>query len=171
MDFLELAKKRFSVRNYTDQQIEQEKLDKILEAARIAPTAANNQPQRIYVLQSEEAIAKIRGITRCAFNAPTVLLVGYDADEDWKNALEDGVHSGEEDASIVATHMMLEAWNLGIGSCWVNVFPNTDTAKAFGLPESVKLVLVMPMGYAAENAKPAPKHANKKETRDFVQVL
>ena len=171
MDFLELAKERFSVRNYTDQQIEQEKLDMILEAARIAPTAANNQPQRIYVLQSEEAVAKIRSITRCAFNAPTVLLIGYDENEDWKNALEDGIHSGEEDASIVATHMMLEAWNLGIGSCWVNVFPNTDTAKAFGLPESVKLVLVMPMGYAAENTKPAPKHANKKELGDFVQVL
>jgi len=171
MEFLELAKERFAVRNYKEQQIEQEKLDKILEAAQVAPTAANYQAQRIYVLQSEEALAKIRSITRCAFNAPTVMMVGYDADEDWKNALEEGVHSGEQDASIVATHMMLEAWELGIGSCWVNVFPNTETAEKFGLPDNIKLVLLMPMGYPADNAVPSPKHSIMKDVSEFTQML
>jgi len=171
MEFLELAKERFAVRNYKEQQIEQEKLDKILEAAQVAPTAANYQAQRIYVLQSEEALAKIRSITRCAFNAPTVMMVGYDADEDWKNAQEEGVHSGEQDASIVATHMMLEAWELGIGSCWVNVFPNTETAEKFGLPDNIKLVLLMPMGYPADNAVPSPKHSIMKDVSEFTQML
>ena len=75
MDFFELTKARYSVRKYADRPVEQDKLDKILAAGANAPTAKNQQPQRIYVLQSAEAIEKIRGITRCAFDAPVVLLV------------------------------------------------------------------------------------------------
>ena len=133
MDFLELAARRCSIRNFSDRQIEQDKMDRILEAARLAPTGANLQPQKIYVLQSEEAIKKIRGLTECAFNAPTVLLVTYDKNKEWKNALEEGYSCGQQDASIVAAHMMLEACELGLSSCWVNVFPPTKLMQAFGL--------------------------------------
>ena len=171
MDFMELMKERYSVRKYKDQQIEPEKLDQILEAARVAPTACNNQPQRIYVLQSEEAITKIRGITKFAFNAPTVFLIGYDAEEDWRNPFESGIHSGEQDVSIVATQMMLEAWSLGIGSCWVNGFSYSKAVEAFGIPANIRLVLAMPMGYAADDSKPAPGHGDKKNIQKTVQYL
>jgi len=69
MTFMELAKARYSVRKFSDKPIEKEKLDAILEAGRIAPTGHNYQPYRVYVLQSPEALEKIRGLTRCAFNA------------------------------------------------------------------------------------------------------
>ena len=72
---------RFSVRDYKGTVIEDEKLDAILEAGRIAPTAANIQPLRVYVIKSEEGLSKICAITPCAFNAPVVLMVAYDADK------------------------------------------------------------------------------------------
>ncbi|MBR1810109.1 MAG: nitroreductase family protein [Clostridia bacterium] len=160
MDFLELAKERYSVRKFTDKQVEQDKLDKILEAGNVAPTAVNFQPQKIYVLQSAQALEKARALCSCTYGAPTILLFAYDDDKDWDNPKQAGIHSGEQDVSIVATHIMLEAWNLGVASCWVNLFPNYEIAKAFGLPENEKVVLMMPLGYAAEDAKPIEKWHN-----------
>lgn len=118
-DFLELARARWSVRSFSSRQVEPDKLDLILKAGQIAPTAVNYQPQKIYVLQSLEALGKIRAITRSAYNAPTVLLVCYDTRLSWKSPFVEGYDCGEMDASIVCTHMMLEAWDIGIGSCWL----------------------------------------------------
>ena len=171
MEFTSLIRERFSVRDYADKPIEEEKLQAILEAGRIAPTAANKQPQRVYVIRSSKGLEKIRSITRCAFNAPAVLLFTYDEEEQWKSPLEPGFTSGHQDVSIVATHMMLAAWDLGIGSCWVNFFPNSETVKAFGLPETEKAVLLLPIGYPAEGAKPAPMHSKKKDMDQLVKYL
>ncbi len=171
MDFMTLANNRFSVRNYSEKQIEKEKLDKILEAAHIAPTAKNQQSPRIYVIQSEEGIEKIRSLTRCAYNAPTVMIIAYEESEQYFNEMEEKISSGQQDASIVATHMMLEAADLGVGSVWVDVFPNTKTAEAFNLPKSVKPVCLMPMGYAAEGAKPAPMHESYRPLDEMVKFI
>ena len=119
MTFQELARMRYSVRAYQDTPIEEEKLNQILEAGRIAPTACNNQPQKIYVARSEEARKKLASVSRCTFGAPVILVVCYDHDRNWKNRLMPGYESGETDAAIVCTHMMLQAAELGIGSCWV----------------------------------------------------
>jgi nitroreductase len=171
MSFLELAKDRFSVKQFTDRPVEKEKLDQILKAGNIAPTAANKQCQRIYVIQSEEGIKKINELSACIYGAKTVLMIGYDSAEEWKNPLQEGIHSGDQDASIVATHLMLEAWDLGVGSCWVNYFPNDAVAKAFGLPESEKVVLLLPLGYAPEGAEPLPTHFACKPIEDTVKYL
>ena len=171
MKFEQVIRERFSVRQYAERPIEEEKLRAVLEAGRIAPTAANKQPQRVYVIRSAEGLEKIRGITRCAFNAPVVLLFAYDADEQWSNPLEEGITSGQQDVSIVATHMMLAAWDEGIGSCWVNFFPNTAVHDAFGLPDNEKVVLLLPLGYPADGAVPAPMHDRKKEMEELVREL
>lgn len=118
-DFLELARARWSVRSFSSRQVEPDKLDLILKAGQIAPTAVNYQPQKIYVLQSPEALGKIRAVTRSTYNAPTVLLVCYDTRLSWKSPFVEGYDCGEMDASIVCTHMMLEAWDIGIDSCWL----------------------------------------------------
>lgn len=170
--FLELAKERYSVRKFTKKQVEKDKLDKILEAGNVAPTAVNYQPQRIYILQSEDALAKAKSVCPCTYGAPTVLLFTYDDNKDWDNPKQSGIHSGEQDVSIVATHMMLEAWNLGVASCWVNLFPNDEVAKVFELPENEKVVLMMPIGYAAEDAKPVEKwHFGHKDIDKIVSYL
>ena len=171
MTFLELAKKRYSVRKFTEQPVEKEKLDKVLEAGNIAPTAKNLQPQRIYVLQSEEALKKAYALTPCCYGAKTVLLFTYDIDEEWTNPLEDMIHSGDQDVSIVATHIMLEAEELGLATCWVNYFPNTKAAEVFGLPESEVVVLMMPIGYAAADAVPTTNHTEKKPIEKTVRYL
>ena len=171
MEYETLIRERYSVRKYAPTPIEDEKLARIVEAGWLAPTGHNDQPQRIYVLRSEEAIARIRGICRCAFDAPVVLMVTMNRDEQWKNPLEPGQASGIEDASIAATQMMLEAWNLGIGSCWVNYIPYTQVHEAFGLPEEEELVLIMPIGYPAEGAHPARIHFETKPLEAMVKYL
>ena len=160
MSFLELAKSRFSIRKFDDRPIEKEKLDLILEAGNVAPTGCNYQPQRIYVIESAEKLAILNEQSKCIFGAKTVLLFAYNADEDWKNPLERGVHSGVQDVSIVATHVMLEAWELGIGTCWVNYFANTKLERALGLPDNERAVLLMPIGYPADDAEPLAKMHN-----------
>ncbi len=168
---MDLAKARYSVRKFSDKPIEKEKMEAILEAGRIAPTGHNYQPYRVYVLQSPEALEKIRGLTRCAFNAPVVLMVTVRKDEEWVNPFEHSIWAGEQDASIVATHMMLEAWELGIGSCWVNYFPVSQTADAFGLDLKEVPLLLLPLGYAAEGVHAAHLHNERRSNEELVKVL
>ena len=128
--FLELATERFSVRNFSDRQVEEEKLEKILQAAKVAPTAVNFQPQKLYVIRSREAIERLAAI-RPLFGAPLAVIICYDDKISWKNTRDNGHDSGEVDAAIITTHMMLEAWELGIGSCWMGAFSPADVAKEF----------------------------------------
>lgn len=169
MTFLELASKRYSARKYKDQPIEKEKLDQVLEAGRIAPTAKNNQPVKIYVLQSKEALEKISTLTPCAFNAPCVLMFAYDTTLKWTNPDEENIHSGVEDCSIVATHVMLEASDLGLATCWVNRFPNTKTAQTFNLAKTMKPILLMPIGYPDD--EPSVRHTQRKAIHEIVKYL
>ena len=169
MEFLDLVRSRYSCRDYKDTPVSDELLNKILEAGNLAPTAKNLQPQRIYVIKSEDNLKKIREITPCAFNAPVVFIFAYDTDEDWKNVRQEGIHSGVEDVSIVATHMMLEATSLGLATCWVNAYPNAVCDEAFNLPSNQKSVLLMPLGYP--NDEPCDRHTMRKDIEATVSYL
>ncbi|MBR1759235.1 MAG: nitroreductase family protein [Lachnospiraceae bacterium] len=172
MNFLELAADRFSVRSFSNRPIEKEKIDKILKAAQLAPTAVNFQPQMIYVLKSDEAMKKINRLCRCIYGAPMVFLICSDERKTWKSRTERGYSSGEMDCSIVCTHMMLEAWEEGIGSVWVRLFDVEAVAKAFDLPHYIKPICLLPVGYAAQDCVPyAPWHDVYRPTEDFVEEL
>ena len=171
MSFLELAKARFSVRSFKADVIENEKLDRILEAGRVAPTACNLQPQRIFVVKSEAMREKLAAICRFTFGAPVILVVGYDTDVCWKNKRMNGHPSGETDAAIVTTHMMLAAYEEGIGSCWVGVFNSDEVKETLGLPQNIIVTALMPMGYPAEDAKPAPFHSEIRKREETVWEL
>jgi nitroreductase len=171
MDFIELAEKRYSVRKYQDRQVSKDDLDKVIRAAMLAPTGKNNQPFRIYVLQSKEAVAKMSEISPCVFGAPTVLLFAYSRSEEWQNPLEEGVHSGDQDVSIVATHAMMEAADIGLGTCWCNYFPNSEAEKAFDLPKDERVVLFMPIGYPADDATPSAMHSACRPVGEVVRYL
>ena len=171
MEFSNVIKERYSVRKYKPDMIWEDELYRILEAGMLAPTGCNYQPQRIYVLKSDEAIAKIRSLSRCAFDAPVVLLIALDETADWKSPLEADCRAGIQDVSIVADHMMLAAWDIGIGSCWVNYFKPGDVKAAFCLPDSETPVLLMPIGYPADDAKPAHLHYESKNMREIVKIL
>ncbi len=169
--FLELCKQRYSVRSFSPKALQQAELDYILEAAKVAPTARNNQPWRIYILQSEEALAKIAGVSDCIFGAPCVFLICCHEEEAWHSPVDEGYHAGEMDASIVCTHMMLAAWELGIGSCWVKRFSTELCRKTFNLEENIKPVCLLPAGYPSENAAPSPRHESFRPLADLVKYL
>lgn len=167
MEFLELAKERYSLRKFSDKKVEDEKLDKILECARVAPTAVNFQPQRILVLDGEEVREKMQACTKYAFNPPMYLLVCYDKKTSWKREY-DGADAGEIDASIAAAHMMFQATELGLGTCWVGAFDPTAAKREFNIPADYEPVVIMPIGYPAENAHPAHLHEKRRAKEEIV---
>lgn len=170
MEFKSVVQNRFSCKKYSDRQVEAEKLQAILEAGRLAPTAKNLQEQRIYVIQSEEALAKVDKVTPCRYGAPTVLIVAFDKNNVFTYP-GDKRDSGVEDAAIVATHMILAAANEGVDSCWLNYFNPDEVAKAFDLPENEEVLMIMDLGYAAEEGKPLPNHFSRKPIEDTVTYI
>ncbi len=164
MDFLELVKeKRYSVRKFKTDKIEKEKLDYILEAGRLAPTAANFQPQRILVIQSEEGLEKVKECTRYQFGAPCVLLVCFDNTTCWKSSQNGNRNGGDVDTSIVLTHIMLAAADQGLGSTWVGAFSHDKARELFNIPEYLQPVAMLPVGYATDDYLPNPWHTKRFE--------
>ena len=172
-DFLTLCRERYSVRSFTDRKVEPEKLEKILEAGRVAPTAVNFQPQVIYVLQSPDSVSRMSGVTPYMFGAPQALLVCYDENICWKNRKHEveGHPSGEMDATIVLTQMMLQAWELGVGSCWVCSFDFKRTRELFNLPENIRPVALLPIGYAAADGVASDRHGRRRPLEETVRYL
>lgn len=156
MDFLELAKRRYSVRVYQDKKVEKEKLDRILEAAHVAPTGGNRQPQHLLVVQSEEGLARL-GKAASIFDAPVAILVCADKEAAWKRPY-DGKTLEEIDASIVTDHMMLEATDLGLGSVWICYFDPEILKREFRIPDTWEPVNLLAIGYAADQAKSPERH-------------
>ncbi|MBR6030142.1 MAG: nitroreductase family protein [Clostridia bacterium] len=170
MEFKDVIRMRYSCKKYCGRQVEREKLDAILNAGRLAPTAKNLQEQRIYVLQSPEALAKIDAVTPCRYGAPTVLVVAFDRNSvfTYPGGKRD---SGIEDAAIVATHMILAAADEGVDSCWINFLDPEKLAEMLGLPENEEVLMVMDLGYAAEGAGPLPNHYSRKGLTETVSCL
>ena len=167
MEFKEVIRNRFSCRKYSAKAIEREKLDAVLEAGRLAPTAKNLQEQHIYVAESEEALARIDKVTPCRYGAPTVLVVAFDKNNVFTYPGEKR-DSGVEDASIVATHMILAAADEGLGSCWINFFEPEKMSDELGLPENEEVLMMLDLGYAADGVKPTPGHSARKPLSETV---
>ena len=170
MEFKEVVKNRYSCKKYSARKLEAAKLEAILEAGRLAPTAKNLQEQHVYVVQSEEILAKIDGVTPCRYGAPAVLVVAFDKNNvfTYPGGKRD---SGVEDATIVATHMILAAADEGVDSCWINFFDPDKMAEAIGLPENEEILMLLDLGYAAEGAGPLPNHSSRKPLAETVSYL
>ena len=174
MTFFELAKNRYSERYFDARPVEQEKIDKILETGRMSPTACNYQPQRIYVIQSEEALKKVRSIRVSHFNAPLMILVCYDSETAWRNPNDrwyEDYCSGEQDATIVAATMMYQAEELGVHSVWLRGFDSQEVAEMFCLPKNHIPVMMFAMGYSSDKSKPSPWHFQRNPLDATVMVL
>ena len=170
MEFSEVIRNRYSCKKFDGRQVGEDKLQAILAAGQVAPTAKNLQEQKVYVVQSPENLAKIDKVTPCRYGAPTVLVVAYDKDNvfTYPGGKRD---SGIEDSSIVATHMILAAYNEGVDSCWVNFFNPDDLAKGLGLPENEEILMLMDLGYAADGVKPLPNHSSRKSFIETVERI
>lgn len=167
MDFLELAKNRYSCRYFSEQEVEQEKINKILEAARLAPTGKNSQSQRILVLTDKKELSKLSGCTPYGWNAPLVFLICYDKNECWKRSL-DNFDGGMQDICIVTTHMMLEVTSLGLGSTWVGAFDPFKAREIYNVPENYEIAAILPVGYPSEKAHPSRLHDDRKTIEEIA---
>ncbi len=150
--------------------MEPEKLTAILNAGRLAPTAKNLQEQHIYVVQSADDFSKIDAVTPCRYGAPTVLVVAFNKNNVFKypGGKSD---SGVEDATIVATHMILAAADEGVDSCWVNFLDPEKLAETLSLPEDEEVLMVMDLGYAANGTGPVPNHSIRKSLDETVTYI
>lgn len=167
MDFEKVITERYSVRKFENKHLEQDIIDKILHAAHVAPTGCNFQPQRILVLNNTEALAKLKTCTKCHFDAPCAMLVCYNKDETWTRPY-DGALSAPVDASIVATHIMLEAKNLDVGSCWVMHFDPFKMKEVFNIPQNIEPHALIVMGYPHSDAEPIEMHSKFRPLDDVV---
>lgn len=167
MEFTEVIKNRYSCKKFGPKPVEEEKLQEILNAGRLAPTAKNLQEQKIYVAETSESLAKIDKVTPCRYGAGTVLIVAYDKDNvfTYPGGKRD---SGIEDAAIVATHMILAAYNAGVDSCWINFFDPDQLAASLGLPDNEEILMLLDLGYAAEGTGPLPNHNSRKTLGETV---
>ena len=170
MEFSQLIVERSSCKKYDGTRITKEQLEAILEAGRMAPTAKNLQEQHIYVCQSDAALAMIDEVTPCRYNAGTVLVVAFDKTNvfTYPGGKRD---SGIEDASIVATHLMLGAKNAGVESCWLNCFDPDKLAKLMNLPENEEILMLLDLGYAAKDATINPTHNMRKPVSETTTYL
>ncbi len=157
MDFLKLAESRYSVRKFKDCPVNDADVDKILKVGHLAPTGCNNQPQRILVINDSEALERLKKCTKCHFDAPLAMLVCYNKEECWVRKY-DGKNCGVSDACIVATHMMLEAAHIGVGSTWVMHFDPKSMRNEFNIPDNIEPVALLTMGYPAPDSKPMNLH-------------
>lgn len=170
MEFKEVVEDRYSCKKFNGEPVAEKALKAILEAGRVAPTAKNLQEQHVYVVQSPEKLALIDELTPCRYSAPTVLVVAFNKENvfTYPGGTRD---SGIEDTTIVATHMMLAAKNAGVDSCWVNFFNPEEAADKLELPENEEVLMMLDLGYAAEDGKPLANHASRKLLSDTVTYL
>ena len=170
MEFLKLAADRYSCRMLTDQKVEPELLNKIIEAGRLAPTAVNRQPVKIWVMQTPEAREGVAQCTTCTFGAGTFLVVGGKQEDAWVRAFDNRNFDDVDDA-IVATHMLMEMQDLGLATTWVGWFDAPKLKSLCPQMENYDLIAIFPVGYADEKAGPAPRHSQRKSREELVEIL
>lgn len=184
MDFMDISRMRITTRQFDKRPVEKEKIDMVLEAGRWSPTAMDAQPQRILVLDKPEQLDKVRAF--CTFGireeyreidencvqgddehnvfyygAPLVFLVCYDKTVCWSHP-ESGESSGATDATIVTTHMMLEAASLGLGTVWISYFDKDKAREMLQIPDDYEILCMLYAGYAASDFKPNKKLSGKR---------
>lgn len=167
MDFLELSKKRYSVLHYQKECIPDDIISKILEAGLSAPTACNFQPQKIKLINTDDGRSRLNRVVPSKYYVPAAFLVCYDKTICWKRKF-DGRSSGEIDASIVTTHMMMEATELGLGSIWVMYWDPNTMRDEFEIPQQYEPVALLIVGYPDKSIEPHKEHFVRKGISDVM---
>lgn len=166
--FQALAKERYSCRKFKDIPLTEVQINHILEAARLAPTAANKQPVHVWVVKSREALEKLKGATDYTYGAPVVFMVGAKPEAAWVRKY-DGKNGAEIDAAIVGTHIMLEASALGLGNVWVGSFDPAKIKADFPETAGYEVVCLFPVGHAAVDT--SANHDKRQDMKEFASEI
>jgi nitroreductase len=147
MEFSEVIFQRRSVRGYKNDVIPDEVLDRVLDSLRVAPSAANQQPRHFIVVKDPETKLSLRKAydREWMSSAPVVVAGCVDPSKAWKR--HDGFNAAEVDLAIAFDHMTLAAANEGLGTCWICNFDEAKAKEVLGIPEGIRLVALMPVGY------------------------
>ena len=167
MEFNDVLNRRYSCRAFAAGGVEQEKVDRILEAGRMAPTAVNKQPVHIWAVSRPETLEAIKGVTRSNYGAPLLLVVGCRPADAWVRRY-DGKNGAEVDASIVATYLMLAAENEGLATLWVGSFDPAGLKGILPGTEGYELVAMINVGYSSEDSAPSAMHGTRIPMGEFV---
>ncbi len=169
--FMRILESRYSCHSFSSYPVSDSKLDMILEAGRMAPSAKNLQPTRIWVVKSEEALARLHKVHPC-YGAPVVLIVGCRNEEAWVRE-SDGINSAKTDAAIVLTHLMLTATDAGLANMWIWDFDPSKIREALPETQEHGIYALLAIGHPAENneGKPSELHAVRKPLEDLVKTL
>ena len=167
MEFNEILNRRYSCRAFAAQGVEQEKVDRILEAGRMAPTAVNKQPVHIWAVSCPETLEAIKGVTRSNYGSPLLLVVGCRPADAWVRRY-DGKNGAEVDAAIVATYLMLAAESEGLATLWVGSFDPALLRDILPGTEEYELVAMINVGYPAPDSKPSAMHDARKTMGELV---
>ena len=158
MEFYEVIRNRRSIRKYQDRAIPEDVLRRVLDAARIAPSAANRQPWHYYVIRDEELKSKLRGAygKEWFYTAPVVICACAVRGEAWRRKMDGKIYA-DVDVTISMDHLILAAEAEGLGTCWIAAFDPAVTSDVLGLPEGEEPVVMTPLGYPAEDQAPTPR--------------
>ena len=165
--FMRILESRYSCHSFSGYPVSDSKLNMILEAGRLAPSAKNLQPTRIWVVKSEDALARLRTVHPC-YGAPVVLIVGCRNEEAWIRE-SDGVNAAKTDAAIVLTHLMLTATDAGLANMWIWDFDPRKVREV--LPETREhgIYALLAIGHPAKDAgEPTDLHTDRKSLEELV---
>jgi nitroreductase len=167
MNFLELVKKRYSVREYKNIPVEDEKIMQILEAGRLAPSAANAQPLHFILIKEKESLEKIYSAYDHQWirTAPVVIAMCADENSTWKH--KDGTSYASIDVAIAIDHMTLAATELGLGTCWIGALDKIKAAEILQTPKGVNPIFLLPVGYPVDNPD-LSRHNTRKPMSDIL---
>lgn len=170
--FLEIAKSRYSCRKYDSRPVELEKLELVLEAGRVAPSAVNFQPWHFYVIQGESGLKNFHSAYHREWfqSAPCVIVICADHSRTWKRKA-DGKDSGDVDAAICTDHMTLQATELGLATCWICNFDVELTKELLELPPEMEPVVILPLGYPLDKTDPNRHGEKRKALSEIVSYL
>lgn len=172
MNLKELLESRYSVRAYLDRPIASEKIEYILNCARLAPSACNLQPWHFYVIIDVLAKSKIQASYNRAWfkTAPVYIVVCKDSQSAWKRSASDGKDFGDVDAAIAAQHICLAASEQGLGTCWVCNFIPDLLSEALDLPSNLEPIAIFPVGYI-DKEKSEMNDKNRKTLSDITRWI
>lgn len=167
MEFNDVLNRRYSCRAFAARDVEQDKVERILEAGRIAPTAVNKQPVHIWAVSNPATLEAIKGVTRSNYGASLILVVGCRPADAWVRRY-DGKNGAEVDAAIVATYLMLAAENEGLATLWVGSFDPALLRGILSGTEGYELVAMINVGYPSADSQPSPMHSERKTIEELV---
>jgi nitroreductase len=170
--FLALAKSRYSCRNYNSRPVEAEKLERILEAGRVAPSAVNFQPWHYYVILDPGSLEKFWEVYHREWfrTAPCVIVVCGDHDRSWKRK-SDGKDHCDIDVAITVDHMTLQATELGLATCWICNFDPDVTRSLLKLHDHMEPVVILPLGYPLDEVHPERHDEKRKSLAEIVTYM